>query len=86
MLGDGGTMVRTNWVSESDSTEPLPQAPGNAGFPIPRAVVVLEAHALKMWRSHSVTDQTGRRAEGIYQTTNEQRIKNFFLFFLIDVK
>lgn len=43
--------------------------------------VALEAQTLKMWRSHSMTDQTGRKAGRIYQTTNEQRIESCFFFF-----
>lgn len=59
--------------------EPLPQASGNTGFSNPGAVIALKAQALKMQRSHSMTDQTGRKAGRIYQTTNEQRIESIFL-------
>lgn len=85
MLDEGaeGMMARTKWVLESGQEGA--QAFGKAGSSSSRVVVALEAQTLEMWRSHSMTDQTGRKTGRIYQTTNEQRIESFFFSF-IDVK
>lgn len=81
MLDDGG-MRNYGWdklgVGIRQHRQPLPQASGNTGFSNTRAVVALKAQALKMWRSRSVRDQTGRKAGRIYQTTNGQRIESIF--------
>lgn len=79
---DGGGTRSYGWnelgVGVRQRGETLPQAPRNPGSPRPRAVVALKAQTLETGRPRSVTDQSGREAGRIYQTTNGQRIESIF--------